>query len=253
MTSTDHRQPFDLPALWRADIISSFRLRSAERCAAASPAPGFPQVLDSLLESLTDVPAGAWLDVGGGLGGAASWIGRTRRRTVIVVDPAIDSLHAAGRLFPELPRIGGTGEQLPFRAGSVAVAILNGVVSLLDDVQPVVAELRRVLHPDGKVLVTDLWSRSSETHRSEPNTFWSLEDLIAVAAEHGFAHAHLAVGEVTTGWWSSAAEQVDAEMFARHAGRAEFEQWRVDQAHIRVVLASGAVLAAGIVLAGTRR
>ncbi len=33
---------FDSPALWRADVITNFRLRGDERCAAASPAPDAP-------------------------------------------------------------------------------------------------------------------------------------------------------------------------------------------------------------------
>lgn len=64
---------FEAPAMWRADIIDEFRLRGAKRCAAASPSPGFPQVLESLVSTIEDARRGLWLDVGGGLGGVASW------------------------------------------------------------------------------------------------------------------------------------------------------------------------------------
>ena len=52
---------FGKPSTWRADIISEFRLRGTERCAAASPTSGFPVLLDSMLSALADTPDRPWL------------------------------------------------------------------------------------------------------------------------------------------------------------------------------------------------
>jgi len=239
---------FDAPARWRADIITEFRLRGAERCAAASPTPGFPQLLDSIMVALADTPDGGWLDIGGGLGGTASWIERTHHREVIVADAAMGSLSAARRLFPLLSLAAARVEALPIRDGSVPVAIVSGVVSLLDDVEPLLAELRRVLHHHGRIAMTDLWSATSTTFDEVPNTFWSLEDLTCVATQHGFEVVHLAAADLSTGWWSSSAEQVSDEIDERYSGESSYTEWRADVDHLDTIIRAGRVIPAGLVL-----
>lgn len=239
---------FDEPARWRAEIITRFRLRGAERCAAASPCPGFPQILDSTVRALGSTPPGPWLDVGGGLGGVASWIERTLGRTVVCLDPAFGSLRAASRLFPTVPVAMATGQHLPVRDRSIPVVLLCGVASLLDRLDGLLAEVRRVLLADGSVLVTDLWSSTPESFRSEPNTFWSVERFVSIAGQQGLVHRHVAVADMSLGWWSDAATQVDDEIHERYADREGYESWRRDAAHLRDVIDGGHVLPAGLVL-----
>ncbi len=238
---------FDVAALWRADIITEFRLRGAERCAAASPAPGFPQLLDSLLASLDPV-ATRWLDVGGGLGGIASWLERTSAARVVVIDPSERSLIAARRLFPTLLVCVGTSDCLPVGDGSVDVVMLNGVVSLLDELTGLVVEARRVLAPNGHVLVTDIWSATNDTLTVAPNIFHSLESFAASWIEAGFGVRHVAIADTSTGWWASAATQVKDEIVVRHANDAGFAQWHDDMCHIQSVIESGRIMAAGMLL-----
>lgn len=242
------RSPFSQPALWRADIIVDFRLRGEERCAAASPAPGFPQVLRSVLSVLDDVPSGPWVDVGGGLGGVASWIERSVHVDTVVLDAETLSLRAANRLFPTLRTAAAAAAATPLRDRCAAVVILSGVVSLLDDVHAVMTEVRRILTRGGVVIVTDLWSSDRCSVRRAPNTFWSVEDFALACDRHGFRLDHVAIADTSAGWWSGAAQQVSDEIDRRYADQPSYGQWSADQAHLRQVIGSGTVISAGVVL-----
>jgi SAM-dependent methyltransferase len=239
---------FDEPSKWTADIITEFRLRGAERCAAASPSPGFPQLLESVLRTLAESPDAVWLDVGGGLGGTASWIERTVGRQVIVAEPSLGSLRAAQRLFPSLPLTAATGAHLPIRDDSVGAALAVGVVSLLDDIDAVLAEIVRLLVDGGRLAIADLWSSSPRSFSEGPNHFWSMEDAIVVASRHGLRVRHLAFADLDTGWWSTAGLQVRREIEARFATAPAYEVWRQDIDHLDRVIASGRVTPAAMIL-----
>lgn len=240
--------PFEEPALWRADIIADFRLRGEERCAAASPVPGFPQILRSVVSVLEDVPDGPWVDIGGGLGGVSSWLERHLGVETIVLDAEVQSLRAARRLFPSLRTAACDVSALPLGNRSAAVAIVSGVASLLDDLDAMLGEVRRTIDPAGVLVVVDLWSTSQSTRRHDPNTFWSIEEFALRADGHGLVRTHVAVADTTTGWWSGAARQVSDEIDRRYAGREAYRAWRSDQDHLQAVIESGTVLPAGVVM-----
>jgi len=239
---------FDRPSRWRADIITDFRLRGVERCAAASPTPGFPQLLDSVMSVLADLPDGPWLDVGGGLGGTASWLDRTFGRHVIVADVSIESVRGAHRLFPSLDVVAATAASLPVRDACAQVAVVSGMISLVADPDPLLAELRRALVEGGRIAITDLWSASSETFGDDPNTFWAIEDIERLGRRHGFETVHLAVADLSSRWWSAAAVQVTDEIIVRHSKDPVYTHWRGDCDHLDEVIGADKVLPAALVL-----
>jgi SAM-dependent methyltransferase len=236
---------FAEPQRWRAAIIEELRLRGAERCAAASPAYGFPQLFHSIERASQHAPpAGAWIDVGAGLGGVADFLQRTARRRVLAIEPSSASASAARDLFPLLAVAQAMGEALPIRDRTVAFAMANGVVSLLSDLAGLVREAARVLRPGGVLVFGDLWSTTETTRRLQPNTFWSLEDVIAGVRRVGFELLDVAICTSDTGWWPSAATQVDELIETRHHEHPEFDRWRRDRLHLAQVVHADLVLPA---------
>ncbi|MEP1123679.1 MAG: class I SAM-dependent methyltransferase [Ilumatobacter sp.] len=235
-------------ATWRADIIQEFRLRGAERCAAASPMPGFPQILDSILGVLASAPEGPWIDASADLGGTASWIERTMRRQVELFDSSPPRLRSARRLFPHLAVACAHASRLPVRNGGVSVVIVGNLVSLFDEVDPMLHEAHRILSDGGLVAVTDLWAVDAATRRVGPRTFHSLEGFRERAERHSLDVVHVAVADLSTGWWSSAAAQVDEEIRLRFGHRPGFPDWARDQDRLAGALDEDLLVAAGLVL-----
>ena len=106
-----------------------------------SPGPGSP----APTWCSTQAPARAACRPLGGLvrrpGGARRALARLR-----------DEARAAG-VIPGRTYVGAWAEALPFRAGSADLAWLSTVIHQCDDRSAALAELRRVVRPDGRVLV----------------------------------------------------------------------------------------------------
>ena len=237
---------FDLSSRWRSDIISDFRLRSEERCAAASPGPGFPQFLDTMLDALADSPPGPWIDVGGGLGGVGSWLNRRSGRPIVLVDSSPSAVVAASSLFPELDVVTGSGAALPLVDSGAGAVILSGVISLHADITSLLGEAHRVLSVGGMVTVSDLWSATDRPVIRPPNTFWSLEEVRDRCGPLGLDMHSVAACETSVGWWSAADDQVHDEMRRRHGDHPVFERYEADRRHIQAAVGTGQLIAASI-------
>ncbi len=234
---------FDSPAQWRGEVITDLRLRGAERCAAASPAPGFPQLLDSMIRALRHAPIdGVWIDVGAGLGGVADWINRSTRHPVLAFEPSPESTRTARALFPGLAATQALGESLPVVTSGVSGVIVSGVVSLLDDLRAMLGEAARVLRPGGVLAIADIWSTSDLTRREPPNTFWSIESVVAMADRFDLEFHEAAICTIGTGWWPSAAVQVNEVIESEFGDRPGFDAWERDQRLIAGALDGGLVL-----------
>jgi malonyl-CoA O-methyltransferase len=93
------------------------------------------------------------LDLGCGTGHAARELKRRyRRATVIALDIAPGMLREAGRrrrLFARFTRVCGDALRLPLRTASVDLLFSNLMLQWCDELDTVLAEMRRVLKPEG--------------------------------------------------------------------------------------------------------
>jgi ubiquinone/menaquinone biosynthesis C-methylase UbiE len=95
------------------------------------------------------------LDLGSGTGLWAEAFGAWFETTIVGVEPS-DAMRrtAAGKgLAPRAVFVGGTAEQIPLQDASCDCAWLSTVVHHIGDLPACAAELRRVLRPDGRVLI----------------------------------------------------------------------------------------------------
>ena len=145
------------------DTSDPFRLeRSAvrgafDRASAAYEAAAVLQarVRAELIERLTLVRIAprVVLDLGAGTGRAARELKRAHpRATVVALDLAPGMLREArrhSRLFRRFERVCGDAFALPLQGASVDIVFSNLMLQWCDDLDAVLAEVRRVLRPDG--------------------------------------------------------------------------------------------------------
>jgi SAM-dependent methyltransferase len=113
------------------------------RMAAACRGSGNPAALAWLAEGLGLHADTRVIDLGAGLGGPAAWLARRYGCAVVALEPATGAAAGAESLF-ELTVVRGEASAVPFRDDSFDVALLLGVVSVVDDAAAVLREARRV-------------------------------------------------------------------------------------------------------------
>lgn len=93
------------------------------------------------------------LDVGCGDGHfAAAALGGTTRPLAAGIDPSRDILREAARRGAYQLLAQASGDRLPFADSSFATVVSNSVLEHIPDVEPVLAEIARVLRPSGKLI-----------------------------------------------------------------------------------------------------
>jgi SAM-dependent methyltransferase len=245
----DSEELFDDVSWWQARAIEALGLSGVERMAAASDGAGYPAVLERLAAYLPRSGATV-VDLGAGLGGASSWLAGATGARVVAVEPAAGSVAGAASLWPGLPILRARVEQVPLRSERADAATLLGVVSLIEDLGPLVEELRRILRPHGRVVVADLVLTDGPAGAtvSGPNTFRSLPWLADELAASGFRVIDCGQTDAESDErWDAPAARVDEEVERAHAGTAALRSWRADQERLRGLLADGVVAAGWLV------
>ena len=237
---------FDDPSEWRTNVVVEQGLEGEERCAGASTSAAMPQLVDHLLDVLGTATPGTGLDIGGGLGPLSEWLMQRTDHRVVPVDPSEASCRGARRLFG-LASVRAGASTLPFATGSCSVTVLNGVVSLLDDLGSAVAEAARTTRPDGIVAVADLTASGDRRVASGNNHFWAADDVAAALEQAGCVVEYLACCEPGIGEWASVQQAVDDEIRRRYSDAPGFEQWRDDGARLRALIDAGTIGATSIV------
>ena len=248
----DEDDVFDEPSRWRLAAVRSLGLVGDDRIAGVVTGAAYPDALTPIVEHLDEVP-GAVCDVGAGLGGASQWIATRRAgagRGVIAVEPESASVEAASELFPGLAVVQGAATALPIGAGRCGAATLLGVVSLVDDLDVVLAEIARVLAPGGILGVTDLCTAGEDrlAPPGSPNVFRSGELLIATLAAYGI-HAvdrWRAPADLATAW-DDVSGAVDDEITRRFAAEPAYDAWRDDRRRLHEQITAGTLVVETIV------
>lgn len=175
------------------------------------------------------LPAPAWvLDVGAGTGTFLPSLAEWSRGRVIGLERSGAMRERARAADPPTTAsiVGGDAERLPLRSGSIGWAWLSTVIHQLDDLGVAARELRRVLHPEGHVLVrgyfadqpmTGLFARFPGIERSA-RTFPSTTAAVDAFADAGLVLA--AMVDVVEHWTFPPDTWVAAVRSMRHVDSA---------------------------------
>ncbi len=111
--------------------------------------------------NLCRFPVGAKiLDVGCGSGATVERLINVHHLQAVGIDPSPVMLTVGKKRNPNLPIFAGSGESLNFQDGEMDGVIAECTLSLMSDVQLSLKQIHRVLKPQGKLIVTDMYIRS---------------------------------------------------------------------------------------------
>lgn len=242
----DPEELFDEPSQWRAGAVADLGLHGEDRCAGASTSVAMPELVGRLAELVALAPRGVGVDIGGGLGSLSAWLRDRAGQPMVPIEPSLVSCRGARQLFGLEPvRAGAT--DLPVADEAASMAVLNGVVSLLDDLDGAVREAVRVTAPGGLVVVADLTAPGSRRLRAGPNVFWSAPELVDALGGLGCAVEHVACAKPGVGSWAPIQQSVTDEIERRHVGRPGFDVWARDGRRLTDLIDVGAIAATSLI------
>ncbi len=207
---------FDTVARWTAD--AAVELGADHFLPAACRGSGTPEVLTWLLEGLAVSPGAPLLDCGAGVGGPAAFAARTAGVRPVLTDPEHGACQAARRLFG-LPTV-QAGSDLPFADASFPAVWSLGVLCTVADQGRLLAELRRVLCPGGRLgLLVFVARRVPVPEVPSGNHFPTEERLRRLLEEAGLqlTAATSAAGMSEPGDWRDRRQAVDDRVAAQHS------------------------------------
>ena len=231
---------FDVVATWTEEVVDE--LGPAYAIAAACRGSGSPASLAWLAEALEVQPAGRMLDAGSGVGGPAAWLSRHFGVTPVCAEPMRGAVRASRRLFG-LPAVAATGQALPFADGAFDTAWSLGVLDTAGDKAAMLAEVRRVLGPGGRLgLLAFLAAGELPPPLPEGNDFGTAEELDALLTGAGFQlrqSVPAASLRDAPASWREHADRVEDRLTARHAGDPRWEAAEEQSARIGRLIDGG--------------
>ncbi|HVO63677.1 MAG TPA: class I SAM-dependent methyltransferase [Terriglobales bacterium] len=138
-------------------------------------------------------PGARLLDVGCGSGESTECLSRMLGFDAIGTDLSVSACNSARRRSPEFAIVRADAIHLPFASASMDALIAECVLSLIDDRSAALAECNRVLKPDGRLAIADMYARRPDgtSLRSLDGTCVSgivrRPELQSELAEHGFS------------------------------------------------------------------
>ena len=123
--------------------------------------PGGLALTERALMFLSPSPGARVLDVGCGAGATVDYLLSDGRSLVALgLDPSRLLIQSGHRRNPGLPLLQGQGERLPVADGTVDVILAECSLSVMANVDLVLAEFRRVLRGAGRIVVSDMYARN---------------------------------------------------------------------------------------------
>ena len=134
---------YEQPAMWEA--------------AGETLRPGGLSLTARLMEYCAFDSGAKVLDVGCGSGVTVEYLIDRYKLAAMGIDPSRVLLDRGLRRNPRLPLLCGRGEKLPLTDASLDGIITECTLSLITDLNRLLAEFSRVLKPAGKLLLSDLY------------------------------------------------------------------------------------------------
>jgi SAM-dependent methyltransferase len=185
------------------------------------------------------------VDLGAGGGGASEWFRIETHASVYAVEPTPGGRLAATLSFPHLRVVEGRADRAPLPDGIADAVTLCGVLSLLTDLGCVLEEADRLLAPQGRVAIADLFSSGPTTWCNGRNVFRSIEDLDLALRRSHFTTVSIGCGPPTAApEWVTISTMVDDWIHEHCAGREGYAQWSADQHHLARQMDNGTVMGA---------
>ncbi len=130
--------------------------------------PGGLELLQDALQQV-DWPSGARvLDIGCGIGTTAGYLQRDHGLRAMGIDLSAHLLCEGAARHPNLPLVRGRAEDLPFADESMAGLTCECVLSLVNNPVRTLGEFRRVLAPNGHIILSDLYRRQETSATGLP-------------------------------------------------------------------------------------
>lgn len=236
--SDEMKAEFDTVAAWTAEV--ALDLGQDHYVPAGCRGSGSPGALRWLLQNLDVRPAETMLDCGAGVGGPAAFAAAEVGVTPVLTEPEAGACRAARRLF-DLPVLQAASD-LPFADQSFDVVWSLGVLCTVPDQPGLLAELRRVLRPGGRLGMLVFVAARPLREPPVGNTFPTsseLADLLAGAGLRTTKTAGTADFAGSPALWQQHADAVETELERRHGDHPDWQTAAQQSSRIGALLSSG--------------
>jgi len=164
--------------------------------------PGGPKLTARAVEVAQIAPASLVLDIASGRGATAFFLSRQYGCQIVGIDLSLKSVSLAQDKAGELKGIefiAGDVESLPFRDSMFDVVMSECSFSLMQNKQIAASEIWRVLRPGGRLVITDVFLRSSISQELKTQAIFAsciagaetIEGYIKLFCDAGFLNPYV--------------------------------------------------------------